>query len=283
MPLPGWLLKKIPKQENIRKLRAVLDDAKLQTVCEEAKCPNIGECYLSGTCTFIILGKNCTRNCAFCAVAKGQPTAPDPSEPQRIAAAVKQLNLKYVVITSVSRDDLPDGGASHFAKTIAELRTSNFELRIEILIPDFRGDEASLQTVLAARPFVLNHNLETVPRLYPKIRPQAIYERSLKVLRQAKDSGLPVYTKSGFMVGLGETKKEGRQVLTDLKEVGCDLITIGQYLPPSRLHCQPERYILPAEFEEYKQLGLALGFQQIRAGPFVRSSYQAGEILECQK
>lgn len=273
--LPDFLIKRTPKQKNIREIRGLLADEKNHTVCEEAKCPNIGECFAQKTCTFMILGNICTRNCAFCGVKHGMPQPPDPEEPERIARAVKKLGLKYVVITSVTRDDLPDGGASHFASTIYYLLSTFYSLNIEVLIPDFQGNEKSLQTVLDAKPSVLNHNLETVPRLYPKIRPQANYERSLSVLRAAKNRG--IYTKSGFMVGLGETKEEIMGVLEDMKETGCCLVTIGQYLPPSKLHLPPERYVAPAEFEEYRTLIKDL---KVFAGPFVRSSYHAAQIME---
>ncbi len=262
--LPDFLIKRIPKQANIRRVRNLLNDSSVHTVCEEARCPNIGECFERKTCTFLILGDTCTRNCSFCGVKKGVPQLPDQDEPQRIARAVEKLGLDYVVITSVTRDDLPDGGASHFAETIRNLRI------VEVLVPDFLE---SLEIVLDAKPFVLNHNLETVPRLYPKIRPQANYERSLDVLRQAKRHG--VYTKSGFMVGLGETREEVFQALRDLKAAGCDIVTIGQYLPPSKDHIRPERYVLPEEFAEYET------FEDLKvfAGPFVRSSFHAGEII----
>ena len=207
-PLPPFLLKKVPKRQNIRRLQALIADPRIHTVCEEAHCPNIGECYASGTCTFLILGDVCTRGCAFCGVKCGQPLPPDPDEPRRIAAAANKLGLKYIVITSVTRDDLPDGGASQFAAVINELATCNSQLKIEVLIPDFNGQWNVLHTVLNAEPFVLNHNVETVPRLYPRIRPQADYRRSLELLEDAKRSGRSVYTKSGFMVGLGETNEQ---------------------------------------------------------------------------
>lgn len=271
--LPSYLLKKIPKQRHIRKLRTILPP-ELHTVCEEAKCPNIGECFSQNTCTFMILGNICTRNCAFCGVSKGKPLPPDPEEPERIAKAVKKLGLKYVVVTSVTRDDLPDGGASQFAAVISKLQIANYKLQVEVLIPDFQGKEEPLKTALEARPYVLNHNLETVPRLYPKIRPQADYKRSLNILRQTKIFNPKIYTKSGFMVGLGESDEEIREVLYDLKEVDCNMVTIGQYLPPSKLHLQPEKFVTPEEFEEHKKFGEGLGLK-VLAGPFVRSSFHA--------
>jgi lipoic acid synthetase len=271
--LPSFLIKRIPKQENIRRIRSLLNDPSVHTVCEEARCPNIGECFSQKTCTFLILGNTCTRNCAFCGVDHGKPQPPDPTEPERIAQAVKKLGLKYVVITSVTRDDLPDGGAGHFAAVISALRATSFELRVEVLVPDFLG---SLHIVLDAKPYVLNHNLETVPRLYPKIRPQANYERSLKILRAAKDRG--IYSKSGFMVGLGETGAEVAEVLMDLTAVNCDIVTIGQYLPPSKFHLRPERYVTPEEFDQYRAYGETIGLK-VLAGPFVRSSYHADKVI----
>lgn len=277
--LPDFLVKRIPKQNNMRRMRLLLDDSGIHTVCEEARCPNIGECFSNKTCTFMILGSICTRNCAFCGVKKGTPLPPDPEEPKKIAEAAKKLGLDYVVVTSVTRDDLPDGGAGHFAEVIAQLRMPNAECRIEVLIPDFNGKAEALQTVLDARPYVLNHNIETVPRLYPKIRPQANYQRSLILLKNAKESGRCVYTKSGFMVGLGETETEVEEVLLDLKSAGCDIVTIGQYLPPSKLHLQPERYVTPEEFEEYEKIGKEIGLLKVFSGPFVRSSYHAAQLV----
>ena len=275
MALPSFLLKKIPKQENIRKIRTLLDDTCVHTVCEEAKCPNIGECFSQGTCTFMILGNICTRSCAFCGVTHGSPAPIDQEEPSKIVEAVKKLKLDYVVITSVTRDDLPDGGASHFAETIRNLRLNAAVSMVEILIPDFQGNENALKTVLDAKPYVLNHNIETVPRLYSEVRPQANYERSLNLLKKAKEINNKVYTKSGFMVGLGENDEEVIAVLKDLREVNCDIVTIGQYLPPSRFHLKPEKYVDPEIFDRWKILGSEMGFLKVEAGPFVRSSYQA--------
>ncbi|MFA4844243.1 MAG: lipoyl synthase [Candidatus Margulisiibacteriota bacterium] len=273
--LPEFLVKKTPKQRNISALRALLGDTSVHTVCEEARCPNIGECFARQTCTFLILGDTCTRSCAFCGVKKGTPLPPDPEEPKKIAAAINKLGLNYAVITSVTRDDLPDGGAGQFAAVINESRTTNHDTLVEVLIPDFQGDPAALRIVLEARPYVLNHNVETVPRLYPEIRPQASYQRSLSLLANAKQINGQIYTKSGFMVGLGETKEEVAAVLADLKNARCDIVTIGQYLPPSRTHRPPARYVTPPEFAEYQAIGQALGLNQVVAGPFVRSSYQA--------
>ena len=277
MALPAFLLKKTPKQRHIRQIRQLID-GQLNTVCESASCPNIGECFSRQTLTFMILGNVCTRNCAFCGVGKGTTQPVDPDEPKRIAAAVKKLGLNYVVITSVTRDDLPGGGASHFSSTIKYL-ISNFEsLKTEVLIPDFQGNPDSLKIVLDATPFVLNHNLETVPRLYQKIRPQANYQQSLNLLANSKKINPNVYTKSGFMVGLGEETLEVFQVLKELKNSQCDIVTIGQYLPPSRSHLPAVRYVTPDEFKNYEEFGKKLGLR-VFAGPFVRSSYRAEEKI----
>ncbi|MBI5079043.1 lipoyl synthase [Candidatus Saganbacteria bacterium] len=276
--LPDFLVKRIPKQENIRSIRRLLGDNQVNTVCEEAFCPNIGECFSRKTCTFLILGGTCTRNCAFCGINKGRLLPPDPAEPERIAEAVKKLDLNYVVITSVTRDDLADGGAGHFAAVLRRLKLADKNLSLEVLIPDFQGNENALKIVLDENPRVLNHNVETAPRFYPGVRPQADYKRSLKVLNTAKKIKKDIYTKSGFMVGLGESNEETAAVLSDLREVGCDIVTIGQYLPPSKAHPKAVRFVLPEEFEDYKKKGEKLGLKVI-AGPFVRSSYQAEETL----
>ena len=274
MALPKFLLKRNPKSKNIKKIRGLLNDSLIHTVCESAKCPNIGECYSRNTLTFMLLGNICTRNCRFCGVEKGAPSHPDLDEPKRIAEAARKLKLEYAVVTSVTRDDLPDGGASIFAAVIKVLRP----LKVEALIPDFKGDKEALSTVLDAGPFVLNHNLETIPRLYPCFRPQANHERSLNLLKRAKNRGL--YTKSGLMVGLGETKQEIFSVLKDLRGVVCDFVTIGQYLPPSKAHPKAARYVHPDEFKEYCEIGEKMGFQRVFAGPFVRSSYHAEEAAK---
>ena len=279
MVLPKFLIKKTPKQKNINHIRNLICDHSIHTVCESAKCPNIGECFSQNTLTFMILGNSCTRNCSFCGISKGSPSPVDPEEPKRIARAVKKLGLNYVVITSVTRDDLPDGGASHFAAVINELQATNNEILTEVLIPDFQGNETALKVVLAARPYVLNHNIETVPRLYPKIRPQANYQQSLNLIRKAKTlKKSTLYTKSGFMVGLGERREEIIAVLEDLKNTDCNIVTIGQYLPPSREHLQPERYVHPDEFNEFQKAGEKMGLK-VFAGPFVRSSYQAKKVV----
>ncbi len=279
MELPSFLIKRTPKRKNIRLLRQKIGHPNIHTVCEEASCPNIGECYSGGVCTFMILGDNCTRACAFCGIRHGDPSPPDPDEPALIAEAANKLGLNYIVVTSVMRDDLPDGGASQFVKTIGALRGSNLAARIEVLIPDFRGSLAALQKVVAASPFVINHNLETIKRLYGKIRPQAIYDRSLALIKRVKALKSDIYTKSGFMVGLGESDEEVVATLKDLAAAGCDIITIGQYLPPSPLHLRPERYVEPGLFEQWKNFGKELGIK-VEAGPFVRSSYHAENLVK---
>jgi len=271
MSLPKFLIKQVPKQQNIRRVRELLAGLDIYTVCESAKCPNIGECFCHNTLTFMVLGNICTRNCKFCGVQKGQPLPVDPNEPAKIAQAVQRLGLDYIVITSVTRDDLKDGGASHFARVIKELNP----LKVEVLIPDFLEH---LPIVLAAKPFVLNHNIETVPRLYSQVRPQANYQRSLELLKQSKLLDKTVYTKSGFMVGLGENQEEVLFLLEDLKTAQCDMVTIGQYLAPAKTNFPVQRYVEPEEFENYQRVGAKLGLK-VKAGPFVRSSYQAKELI----
>ncbi|MFZ0132732.1 MAG: lipoyl synthase, partial [Desulfobacterales bacterium] len=251
----------------------------LHTVCQEAKCPNIWECFSSRTATFLILGDRCTRNCRFCAVAHLPVEPPDAGEPERVAEAVAKMGLGYVVVTSVTRDDLPDGGAGHFAATIRAIRRRVPRAGIEVLIPDFQGNAAALRSVLDARPHVLNHNIETVPRLYAEVRPGAVYSRSLALLGQARRHDASVATKSGLMLGLGETDTEIRQTLRDLLDVGCRLLTLGQYLQPSRDHLPVARYVPPAEFDQWKQSALQMGFNEVASGPFVRSSYHAQELF----
>lgn len=279
MALPKFLVKRNPKQENIRRIRTLLNDCRIHTVCESARCPNIGECFSQNTLTFMILGEICTRRCRFCGVSKGKPPSPDPEEPKRVVEAVRKLGLDYVVITSVTRDDLADGGAGHFAAVIQALHSAFPKVKVEVLVPDFQGNEPALRMVLNADPFVLNHNLETVPRLYPAIRPQAEYRRSLELLCQSKRLKDNVYTKSGFMVGLGESREEIFKVLNDLKDAGCDMVTIGQYLAPSPGHARVERYLDPDEFREFKSCGENLGLK-VEAGPFVRSSYHAKDSAQ---
>jgi lipoic acid synthetase len=272
--LPSHLKKSIPKKGNIARLRNLINDSSLHTVCESLKCPNIGECFSKNTLTFMIMGNVCTRNCAFCGCDKGTPGPLDPDEPQKISQAVLKLGLKYVVITSVTRDDLPDGGAGHFADVIRATHA-----RIEVLIPDFKGKRSSLDKIIKEKPEVINHNVETVPRLYSKVRPQADYKRSLELLRYIKEVKPSIYTKSGFMVGLGESDDEVFSILRDLKSAGCDIVSIGQYLPPSSKHYKNARYVEPESFIWYERVGYKMGFYKIFSGPFVRSSYKAGEIL----
>ena len=277
MKKPPWLKRKIPAGAVYQKVRNTLKSGCLHTVCEEALCPNLGECYSSGTATFIILGDRCTRNCRFCAVRHGPLSPPDPEEPDRVAEAVENLGLEYVVITSVTRDDVPDGGAGIFAETIHAVRKRMPKIEIEVLIPDFQGNRDALSAVIEARPDVLNHNVETVPRLYPTVRPQAVYRRSLDLLRgvRAIDPSMP--TKSGLMLGLGETAHELKEVFRDLLGADCRMLTLGQYLRPSSNHLPVERYVPPDEFDALRLVALDMGFDEVASGPFVRSSYHAKE------
>lgn len=266
---------RFPAGDRYQRLQHLMREQRLHTVCEEARCPNIGECWNAGTATFMILGDVCTRSCGFCAVTTGRPGALDPLEPFRLASAVRSLGLDYVVITSVNRDDVPGGGAEIFAACIRAIRAQDPAVRVEVLIPDFKGDWDALSVVTDARPFVLNHNIETVPRLYRRVRPQAVYGRSLELLRRAKELAPETLTKSGFMVGLGETRAELEQTLCDLRDHGCDIVTIGQYLRPGRQHLPVERYYHPDEFAELRAYGMSLGFTHVESGPLVRSSYHA--------
>lgn len=276
---PDWLKsKQIPTEEE-QKVRRLMKNLHLNTVCREARCPNRVECFNRGTATFLIMGDTCTRRCRFCNVNKGKPQPLDKEEPRHVAEAVKALGLKYVVITSVTRDDLPDGGAAHFASVIRKVREIDPGVGIEVLIPDFQGDSDSLNTVLDARPDVLNHNVETVSRLYEAVRPGAFYERSLELLARAKTINPSIKTKSGLMVGLGETEAELYGVFADLRKAGCDLLTIGQYLAPTKEHYPVADYILPEKFEEYRAKALEMGFLDAASGPLVRSSYKAGEMF----
>jgi lipoyl synthase len=270
-----WLKVKLPHGENYFELKQLVREKRLHTVCESASCPNIGECWNQKTATFMILGDVCTRSCGFCDVKTGRPLGLDREEPARVAEAVKTLGLKHAVITSVNRDELPDGGAAIWADTIRQVKALNSGCTVEALIPDFEGLEESLSTVLEAKPDILAHNTETVPRLYRTVRPQAKYPRSLELLQRAKKQGF--ITKSGLMVGLGEEWEELRQVMQDLGTVHCDILTIGQYLQPSRQHLSVLRIYTPEEFRQLRQEGLAFGFRHIEAGPLVRSSYHAGE------
>jgi lipoic acid synthetase len=284
MSLPPWIKKRAPKEEILQEMKHLLRSLSLHTVCEEARCPNIGECFAKKTATFMILGNRCTRNCRFCGVKKRNPLPLDLSEPENVARAVNRLGLRYVVITSVTRDDLPDGGASQFARTIKEIRRINKDgIRIEILVPDFKGSLSSLETVIEVRPDVLNHNLETIPRLYTTVRPKANYPRSLELLRRSKEMNSGIYTKSGLMVGLGESFGEVVEVMKDLREVGCAILTIGQYLRPSSEHLEVKEFVEPEKFKKYETIGRSLGFSCVAASPFVRSSYKAKEALEKTK
>ncbi len=275
---PRWLRRSLPTGPEYEKMRQLLKNNHLTTVCQEAQCPNQFECYSEGTATFMILGERCTRNCRFCAVEHKPLTLPDPQEPERVAEAVEILGLRYAVITSVTRDDLEDGGASLFAETIAAVRKRSPKTLIEVLIPDLQGNWIALQTIIDAAPDVLNHNIETVAGLYPRVRPEAIYERSLALLKQVKAINPMMVTKSGVMVGLGESREELVQVWDDLLASGCDILTLGQYLQPSKNHLPVERFVDPEEFAEFEQEALACGFAGVAAGPFVRSSYQAEKL-----
>ncbi len=276
--IPEWLTVKAPRRGMYEEMAGFLKSMGLHTVCQSASCPNIGECFGRHTATFMILGNSCTRSCGFCGVSHDGPTPVDPEEPRRVAEASARLALRYIVVTSVTRDDLPDGGAFHFAETIRRIKSAIPEAMVEVLIPDFRGDRAAIEAVLAAGPFVLNHNVETVPRLYSTVRPQAEYYRSLAVIETAKGFPSSIYVKSGLMVGLGEEKGEVVEVLSDLRRAGCDIVTIGQYLQPSRKNLPVVEYVPPSRFEEYERIGRDIGFRHVASGPFVRSSYRAAEI-----
>ncbi len=273
--LPPWLKVRFPAGERYQHIKALLRTHRLHSVCEEARCPNIGECFNAGTATFMILGDVCTRNCGFCAVTSGQPGGVDYLEPHRLARGVELLGLDYVVITSVTRDDLPDGGAGVFAACVRAIRRNKPQCRVEVLVPDFLGDWNALATVVEAEPFVLGHNVETVPRLYRRVRPKAGYRRSLDLVAKVKELDPGMLTKSGIMVGLGETREEILEVMADLRAAGCDILTIGQYLRPSQRHVPVERFYPPEEFESLAEHGRELGFRHVEAGPLVRSSYHA--------
>jgi lipoic acid synthetase len=279
-PKPPWLKKRFVFNASAKEVSKLLQGLTLHTVCQEARCPNQLECFGNHTATFMILGDHCSRNCTFCAVAYGSQEPPDPDEPKRVAEAVSLLRLKYVVLTSVTRDDLPDGGATQFATTIKSIREIGKEINVEVLIPDFQGSAQALATVVAAEPAVLNHNVETVPRLYPTVRPQADYERSLQLLAQVKRLNPTTLSKSGLMVGLGEKGEEVGSLLRDLRKVGCDLITIGQYLRPSKEHHPVVEYVSPKIFQTYEMEARSLGFLGVASGPYVRSSYQAESLYQ---
>jgi lipoic acid synthetase len=277
-PKPAWLKVRAPGGPNYMRLKALMREQNLHTVCEEARCPNIGECWEERTATFMILGDVCTRRCGFCAVSHGRPTWEDWGEPERVGATVRGMGLEHVVVTSVNRDDLADGGAQIFARTIRAIREHAPGCRVEVLIPDFQGSGAALAAVLEARPDVLDHNVETVPRLYPVVRPGARYARSLELFERAR--GGPAVTKSGVMLGLGETPEELEATMRDLVGAGVELLTLGQYLRPSPQHLPVARYVAPAEFRDLAAHGAALGFRHVEAGPLVRSSYHAKRQVE---
>ena len=275
---PPWLKKRLgPGGETVR-VRELLKGLRLATVCQSARCPNLCECFAQGTATFMILGEVCTRDCRFCAVPHGAVAAPDRDEPERVAVAAERLRLRHVVVTSVTRDDLPDGGAGEFRKTILALR-ERMECTLEVLTPDFKGGAAAIEAVASARPDVYNHNVETVPRLYPIARASADYWRSLDLLRHVKRNHPDVLTKSGMMVGLGEMRDEVLQTFEELRGIGCDLLTIGQYLQPTPEHLPVRRYVTPEEFSDYERQARGMGFAGVASGPFVRSSYHAGDLL----
>jgi lipoic acid synthetase len=279
-PKPEWLKVRAPGSPNYVRLKGLMRELRLNTVCEEARCPNIGECWHHGTATFMILGDVCTRACGYCAVPHGKPTELDTAEPSRVADAVASLDLSYVVITSVDRDDLPDGGAAIFAATVRETRARLPECRIEVLIPDFQGNEAALHAVLDAGPDILNHNTETVPRLYRMARSGGRYPRTIELLDRARRYAPKIPTKTGLMVGLGEEHAELVATFADLRQAGCEILTIGQYLRPSAGHAPMVRYYHPDEFRDLKQIALDLGFVHVESGPLVRSSYHAHETAD---
>ncbi len=276
---PKWMRVKMADVHKEKALKKMLNRLSLNTVCQEANCPNRIECYGKKTATFMILGKHCTRNCQFCNVTHHEAEKVDQDEPKRIAEAVKEMGLLHVVITSVTRDDLEDGGASHFALVIEEVRKMDRKITIEVLIPDFLGSSEALKIVVDAKPDIINHNVETVPRLYKGVRPQGVYERSLNLLKHVKLMDKSIFTKSGIMVGLGEKKEEVHQVMDDLRNINCDFLTVGQYLPPSKEHYPMERYVTPEEFDEYKKEGEEKGFSFIASAPLVRSSYKAVDMI----
>ena len=279
---PPWIKVRLGGGETWAKVRGILRKNGLHTVCEEAECPNLGECWGHGTATFLLMGDICTRGCRFCAVKNGKPAALDPQEPERVAEAVESMGLGFVVLTSVNRDDLADGGSEHIGQTIAQIKLRRPGCGVEALVPDFRGDRAAVDRVALAPLTVFAHNVETVPSLYRRVRPGSDYERSLRVLEMAKETGAPkgLLVKSGLMLGLGETRREIEDVLSDLRDHGCDLITLGQYLQPSRFELPVVRYLPPQEFAQLREAALRFGFRRVVSGPLVRSSYHAWEALE---
>ena len=278
---PDWLRVKAPQWERVGNVKEILRDLSLNTVCEEASCPNIGECFNAGTATFLIMGPACTRACPYCDIDfEKRPLPLDSTEPDRLAAAVRRLGLNHVVITSVNRDDLADGGASQFVRCIQAVRATSPQTTIEVLIPDLCGNWDALEVILTGRPEVLNHNTETVPRIYRRVRPQGNYERTMELLHRARDSAPWIYTKSGLMVGLGETDAEIRAVMQDLRAVNCDILTLGQYLQPSQKHLKVDTFVPPEQFAAWKQYGESLGFLQVVSSPLTRSSYHAEQVRE---
>ena len=278
--LPEYLKRGIMNTESTKAVRTILKDKCLNTVCESARCPNKNECYTKKTATFLIMGTTCTRNCRFCNISAGNPLPLDPEEPRKIAEAVKELGLKYVVVTSVTRDDLEDQGASHFARVIKEIRVSLPSVKIEVLTPDFQGRTDLIDIVIKARPDVFNHNVETVPSLYSKARSKATYERSISVLKYIKENGNRILTKTGLMVGLGETRQELIEVFRDLKKIDCDIVTIGQYIQPSKQHLAVEKYYEPYEYQDLKSEAKKIGIPHTFFSPKARSSYKALEVFE---
>jgi len=276
---PDWLKVKIGGGENFVRMKKLLRGAKLHTICEEARCPNIAECFDNGTAVFLILGDVCTRNCRYCNVKHGKPMPLNQNEPRDVAESVRELGLKYTVVTSVTRDDLDDGGASVFSETVKEIKDLNKGCRIEVLIPDFMGSRESLEEVVNARPDVVNHNIEVVEELFPTIRPEGDYKTSLDVLKTVKEIEPGMFTKSGFMIGLGESREQILKTMNELRRVGVDFLTIGQYLQPTRDHAEIEKYYTPKEFEEFKKMALDTGFKHVESGPLVRSSYHAEKVF----
>jgi lipoic acid synthetase len=277
---PSWLKVQAPGGSNYLRLKTLMRELDLHTVCEEAHCPNVGECWQHGTATFMILGDVCTRNCAYCAVAHGRPPKFDPAEPERVAQAAAQMSLQHVVLTSVDRDDLPDFGAWAFAETIRQIKTSVPGCSVEVLVPDFQGRESSIQTVLEANPDIYNHNTETVPRLYKKCRPGGRYARVMDIFTTSKRLAPNIPTKTGIILGMGETIEEVLATMRDLREVDVDILTLGQYLRPSADHIPIDRYVTPDEFAALKREGMAMGFRHVESGPLVRSSYHAWEQVQ---
>ena len=276
---PDWLKIKLNTNKDSKELKSMISDLNLHTVCKEANCPNMMECFSKKTATFMILGNICSRNCTFCNVKNGNPLPVDPDEPANVAKVVEKMGLKYVVVTSVTRDDLPDGGSTQFVRVIEEIKKISDDIKVEVLIPDFQGDEEALLNVVRAKPEVINHNIETIERLYPELRPQADYHRTLRLLKRIKALDNRIYSKSGFMVGLNETEEEVEKLLSDLRKHECEIVTIGQYLAPSKEHYPVREYVHPDTFEKYKETGYEMGFKSVVSGPLVRSSYNAAEAF----